>query len=177
MTDRIPIEVVPYDPRWPALFDEASREIAALIGDYIVAIDHIGSTAVPGLAAKPVIDLLISVRSLVDAPRFLPPLVSLGYTYVPKHEVAIPERRYLHRIAGGKHTHHLHIVEPGSEFYRLQLLFRDYLRAHPTAVEEYAVLKYQLAAQFQHEREAYTDGKSAFIEKILYLAQHHHDQA
>jgi GrpB-like predicted nucleotidyltransferase (UPF0157 family) len=82
-----------------------------------------------------------------------------------------PERRYLHRIAGGGHTHHLHIVEPGSEFYHVQLLFRDYLRAHPDSAAEYAALKYRLAQQFHFDREAYTDGKSTFIQNILRQAR------
>lgn len=172
MPEAVPIEVVPYDPHWPALFEIASRVIRAAIGEFITGIEHIGSTAVPGLAAKPVIDILISVHSLADAPRFLPPLAPLGYAYVPKHEDVFPERRYLHRIVDGQHTHHLHIVESGSEFYRVQLLFRDYLRAHPQAAAEYAALKYRLAEQHRHDREAYTDGKSTFIQEILRLAQH-----
>ncbi len=171
MTQRIPIEVVSYDPHWPALFVEAGREISAAIGKYITNIEHIGSTAVPGLAAKPVIDILVCVRSLQDAPKFLPPLAPLGYTYIPQHEDIFPERRYLHRIVDGKHTHHLHIVEPGSEFYRVQILFRDYLRSHPRAATEYAALKYNLAEKYREDREAYTDGKSAFIQNILRLAQ------
>lgn len=172
MPDLIPIEVVPYDARWPALFEQASREISAVIGEYLTGIEHIGSTAVPGLAAKPVIDILIGARSLADAPRFLPPLAPLGYAYIPEHENVFPERRYLHRIVGGQHTHHLHIVEPASEFYRVQLLFRDHLRAHPQAAAAYAALKFQLAERYCHDREAYTDAKSAFIQEILRQAQH-----
>ena len=167
----IPIEIVPYNPSWPALFAEAWREISAAIGGYIISIEHIGSTSVPGLAAKPVIDILIGVRSLADADRFIPPLAPLGYTYVPKHEDVFPERRYLHRITDGKHTHHLHIVEPASDFYRVQILFRDYLRTHPNAAAEYAALKYQLAEKYRDDREAYTDSKSDFIRNILRLAQ------
>jgi GrpB-like predicted nucleotidyltransferase (UPF0157 family) len=170
MPEVIPIEVVPYDPRWPAMFHAASREIRAAIGAFISSIAHIGSTAVPGMAAKPVIDILIGVHSLSDAPLFLPPLSPLGYVYVPEHEDVFPERRYLHRIVEGQHTHHLHIVEPGSEFYRVQLLFRDHLRAHPQVAAEYAALKVRLAEQYRLDREAYTDSKSAFIQNILQQA-------
>ncbi len=173
MPDVIPIEVVPYDPRWPALFAEASREINAAIGEYIYSIEHIGSTAVPGLSAKPVIDILVGVRSLADAPLFLPPLAPLGYAYVPENEDVFPERRYLHRIVEGRHTQHLHIVEPGSEFYRVQILFRDYLRRHSEAANEYAALKIRLAELYRHDREAYTDSKSCFIQNILRLAEKH----
>jgi GrpB-like predicted nucleotidyltransferase (UPF0157 family) len=90
--------------------------------------------------------------------------------YVPEHEDVFPERRYLHRIVEGQHTHHLHIVEPGSEFYRVQLLFRDHLRAHPQVAAEYAALKVRLAEQYRLDREAYTDSKSAFIQNILQQA-------
>ena len=174
MPDVIPIEVVPYNPRWPTLFDTASGEIRAVIGEFITGIEHIGSTAVPGLSAKPVIDILIGVRSLADAPLFLPPLAPLGYTYVPAHEDVFPERRYLHRIIDGRHTHHLHIVEPGSEFYRVQLLFRDHLRTHPQDAADYAALKFRLAQQYRQDREAYTDAKSTFIQHILRLASDNH---
>lgn len=139
----------------------------AVIGGYVRTIEHIGSTAVPGLAAKPVIDILIGVHYLTDAPAFLPLLTPLGYTYVPQHEATFPERRYLHRIVNGRHTHHLHIVEPASEFFRVQLLFRDYLRSHPDAVTQYADLKYRLAVKYRNDREAYTDAKSGFIQDIL----------
>ncbi len=143
----------------------------AAIGGYVRIIEHIGSTAVPGLAAKPVIDILVGVHCLEDASAFLPPLTSLGYTYVPQHEETFPERRYLHRIVSGRHTHHLHIVEPASEFFRVQLLFRDYLRSHPDAVVQYAELKYRLAERYRNDREAYTDAKSGFIREILQQAE------
>lgn len=171
MSGIIPIEVVPYDPRWPARFERASRALMAAIGEYISTIEHIGSTAVPGLAAKPVIDLLIAVNSLDDAPTFLPLLAPLGYKYIQRHEAVFPERRYLHRIVSGRHTHHLHIVELASDFLRVQLLFRDYLRAHPEAVVQYSALKYQLAEKYRYDREAYTDAKSGFIQHILQMAE------
>ena len=126
-----------------------------------------GSTAVPGLAAKPVIDILIGVHRLSDDRFFLPPLADLGYTYVPEHETVFPERRYLHRIVDGRHTHHLHMVKPASEFFRVQLRFRDILRAHPEEAARYAALKYDLAARFHDDREAYTNGKSDLITAIL----------
>lgn len=166
----IPIEVLPYDPRWPLQYEEARREILDVIGAHVVRMEHIGSTAVPGLAAKPVIDILIGVRSLQEAPAFLPPLYLLGYTYIPEHEDLFPERRYLHRIADGVHSHHLHIVEPQSEFFRVQLLFRDYLRDHPEESARYARLKQRLARRYRLDREAYTEAKSDFIKNILQKA-------
>lgn len=171
MTSNIPIEVVPYNPQWQMLFELEKAAILSLIGMYVNRIEHVGSTAVPGLAAKPVIDILVGIQQLSDAPEFLPPLRSLGYEYIPEHEAEFPERRYLHRIEQGKHTHHLHIVETESSFFKTQLLFRDYLRTHPDDAERYAALKYRLAAKFKHDREAYTNAKSGFISEILCKAR------
>lgn len=167
MSSSIPVVVVPYDPAWPLLFEEEKANLLADIGQYVISLEHMGSTAVPGLAAKPVIDILIGVRSLEDAPLFIPPLVYRGYEYIPQYETTFPERRYLHRIVEGQHTHHLHIVEPTSEFYRTQLSFRDYLRAHPNVCKEYATLKFRLAKKFHNDREAYTDAKADFIQGVL----------
>jgi len=166
----IPIEVLPYDPAWPLRYEVARQDILNAIRTFVTRIEHIGSTAVPGLAAKPVIDILVGVCSLADAPAFLPLLYPLGYAYQPEHEDVLPERRYLHRIVDGAHTHHLHIVEVQSEFFRVQLLFRDFLRLHPEAALRYAALKLRLAQQYRLDREAYTDGKSAFIAEILVQA-------
>ena len=167
MSDSLPVEIVPYDPSWPQLFISASREILAAIGDYVAALEHIGSTAVPGLAAKPVIDILVGVKNLEDAPAFLPPLFPLGYHYLPRYEAELPQRRYLERIRAGQHTHHVHIVTLESDFFRTHLLFRDALRADPALAADYAALKIRLAAQYRTDRSAYTDGKSAFIQSVL----------
>ncbi len=167
MTLASPIDVVPYNPLWPQMFAEESARILSLIGPHVACVEHMGSTAVPGLAAKPVIDILIGVHHLADDALFLPPLASLGYSYKPEHEAVFPERRYLHRIINGVHTHHLHIVEPATDFFRQQLRFRDLLRAYPEEAARYEALKVQLAAQFRNDREAYTDGKSNLIQEIL----------
>lgn len=167
MSTQIPIEVVPYDPLWPQLYTAESQRILALIGSYIARIEHMGSTAVTGLAAKPVIDILIGVHSLAQDTLFLPPLAALGYEYRPEHESVFPQRRYLHRIINGRRTHHLHMVEPGSLFFKEQLRFRDILRSHPEEAARYAALKYELAAKYRDNRDAYTDGKSSLIREIL----------
>lgn len=171
MPDNIPVEIFPYDPSWVDLFIQEKNRILDAIGKYVFCIEHIGSTAIPGLAAKPVIDIMIGVHSLKDAPAFIPPLQALGYEYVARHEAILPERRYLHRIVKNQHTHHLHIVEPGSHFFEVQLLFRDYLRTHPEDARCYATLKINLAEKYRHDRESYTEGKSAFIEEILRKAR------
>lgn len=167
----IPIEIVSYDPRWPDLFEMERISLIPAFGDHLCCIEHIGSTAVPGLAAKPVIDILVGVRKIADSPAFIPALEGMGYDYIPRHEMIFPERRYLHRIVEGKHTHHLHIVEPDSKFFKDQILFRDHLRNHPADAARYAELKYALAGKFQNNREAYTDGKSELIQQILQRAR------
>ena len=131
MSTNAPIEIVPYNPDWPRQFELERAAILAAIKPFVSSIEHVGSTAIPGLVSKPVIDILIGVRRLKDAPLFIPPLQALGYTYIPSLEVDIPERRYLQRIVENEHTHHLHIVEPRTAFYRDHILFRYYLRAHP----------------------------------------------
>ncbi len=111
-------------------------------------VEHIGSTAVRGLASKPIIDIMAGTRSLSDAPIFIPPLVSLGYQYVPEFEAQLPERRYLRKIAGNQITTHLHIVEPTSQFWKEHLAFRDLLIANSHIREAYASLKSELARQY-----------------------------
>lgn len=171
MSTNIPIEVVSYDPGWPEKFEVEKGRILSAAGQYIAVIEHIGSTAVPGLAAKPVIDILIGVTSLSDDKKFIPPLEALGYEYIQKHEAVFPRRRYLHLIWENRHLVHLHMVEPSSDFFRDQLLFRDFLRNHRQAAADYGALKVDLAARFRDDREAYTDGKSAFIQGVLALSK------
>ncbi len=166
-----PIVISTYQPNWPELFDQEAAVIQNLIGSYITIIEHIGSTAVPGLAAKPIIDMLIGINRLSDSPLFIPPLQKLGYIYVPEHEVDLPERRYLYKQERGEDTFHLHMVEPQSDFFCRHLAFRDYLRTHPEAVGEYAALKIRLAGEFGSDRSGYTDAKTDFIHSIEHKAQ------
>lgn len=166
------IEVVDYNPGWTLAFEHEKLRIQAAVGEYLTGIEHVGSTAVPGLAAKPVIDLLVGIRSLADSPLCVAPLAKLGYHYIPEYEDDLPERRYFQKLTGaGVHTHHLHMVEPGSDFWRRHLLFRDYLRAHPETAAEYGALKRSLAAQYGEDRAGYTDAKSGFIQSVLELAE------
>jgi GrpB-like predicted nucleotidyltransferase (UPF0157 family) len=155
------------DPRWPAMFEEEAARVSAAAGPLLVALHHVGSTAVAGLAAKPVIDLLGGVRTLADADALVPKIVAAGYAYHPEHEDELPRRRYFVRRAGGVRTHHLHVVETGSWFFEQHLAFRDLLRARPDLVREYAALKRDLAARFPSDRVAYTEGKSDFIARCL----------
>ncbi len=165
-----PVLILPYNTGWPGEFTKEAARIQAAAGQFFHAIHHIGSTSVPGLAAKPIIDMLIGLKSLDDTPRFVPLLVDLGYRYFPEHEMDLPERRYFSRVVDDSHGFHLHMVEPDSAFYRRHLAFRDYLRTHPDARDEYAALKIGLAAQYGSDREGYTDAKTEFIQRIEKLA-------
>jgi GrpB-like predicted nucleotidyltransferase (UPF0157 family) len=164
-----PVIIEPYSFKWPLQFEEEKARLLQAIAPFVICIEHIGSTAVPGLPAKPVIDILIGVHSLEDASRFLPPLETLGYRYISELEKEIPERRYLQKVSANAHTHHLHIAEPDSQFFIDHLRFRDLLRTHPDLAGKYAKLKYELAKRYRYDREAYTDAKSDFIEKALLI--------
>ncbi len=162
-----PVVIVPYDPQWPGLFKDEKARIARLNGIREVTIEHIGSTAVPGLGAKPILDIMIGVRTLFIADECIKPLESIGYRYVPEFEASIPERRFLWKGTQAKRTHHIHIVEKSSDFWERHLLFRDYLRTHPTEAENYYKLKTQMAETYGSDRDGYTDAKSLFIESII----------
>jgi GrpB-like predicted nucleotidyltransferase (UPF0157 family) len=164
----IPVRIVDYDPRWPGMYEDERKRIVESAGDWLVAIEHLGSTSVPGLAAKPVIDMVAAVATLDDAKKIIEPLRALGYDYVPEYEVELPERRYFRKGRRGAEgdKYHLHVVELGSEFWLRHLAFRDYLRHHPEAVREYAELKRRLAIKHGTDVDAYTDAKSGFIRGI-----------
>ncbi len=165
------VVIAEYDPRWPASFAAESKRIAAAARDLLVAIEHVGSTSVPGLAAKPVIDILGGVRLLADADAAVPRITAIGYEYVSKWEDELPGRRYFVRRLQGVRSHHLHVVETTSDFWRDHLLFRDHLRAHPADVIRYAALKHDLAESLGDDREAYTDAKAEFIAACLAAAR------
>lgn len=166
------LEVVPYDPQWPAAFDAEAERIRARFGPIALRIDHNGSTSVPGLAAKPVIDIQISVAALEPMDRYRQPLQSIGYVHVPHPNDSFCP--FFHRPREWPHSHHVHVVRAGDAEERLTLAFRDYLREHPETAQAYAQLKLRLAAQFsaatQASRQAYADAKTAFIEQVIAAA-------
>jgi GrpB-like predicted nucleotidyltransferase (UPF0157 family) len=165
-----PVVIYDYDARWPVQFEAEKARILAAIGGHVVAVEHIGSTSVSGLGAKPTLDILIAVQHLEDTTACIEPLQALGYQYVPEFEVQLPERRYF-RKGAPHHTHHIHMVEFGSDFWTRQLLFRDYLRGHPESAQAYETLKRQLAGQYGTDRDGYTNAKSEFILSILERAR------
>lgn len=155
-----PIEIVDYQPEWADVFADLGGMLRDALGDVAVRIDHIGSTAVRGLAAKPVVDVQVSVRSFEPLDAYRAPLEGLGYAYRADH----PERtkRYFREPPGRRRTH-LHVRQLGSFSQQFPLLFRDYLRNHPAAAAEYATVKYRLAERFRHDRERYVEGKNPII--------------
>jgi GrpB-like predicted nucleotidyltransferase (UPF0157 family) len=160
-----PVIIVDYDPAWLERYEAERARILSAIAPWVAAIEHIGSTSVPGLGAKPIIDIMVAVRSLDDAMQCVEPLGVLGYQYHPEFEDTLPERRYFNR-GPRDDRYHLHMVELTSGFWERHLLFRDYLRAHPEAAQEYERLKRDLAARHRDDRGAYTDAKAAFVRSI-----------
>jgi GrpB-like predicted nucleotidyltransferase (UPF0157 family) len=170
------IAVVDYDPRWPASFAaERDRLRACLPGELLGRIEHFGSTAVPGLAAKPIIDLLIEVSSLAETKRrIVPLLVGQGYEYLwrPSWGNDVPPfyAWFIRRDQTGQRTHHLHMIEKDFAHWD-RLGFRDYLINHPDQAAEYGALKRRLAAEHPHDRVAYTEGKGSFIAGIMAVVE------
>lgn len=165
-------DLTPYDPNWPAMFAAEAIRLRRALGPVAVRIDHHGSTAVPGLAAKPVIDIQISVATLHRFESFGTPLETLGYVHVPHPDDTFCP--FFHRPAEWPHTHHVHVVEAGGEEERRTLTFRDYLRQNRDAAHEYEQLKRRLITEINPRdaaaRERYAERKTAFVERILALA-------
>jgi GrpB-like predicted nucleotidyltransferase (UPF0157 family) len=163
------IVIVAHDPGWVEEYERESARVRGALGDLVLAVEHIGSTAIPGLAAKPIVDIMVGVRSLADARSKVGVMEALGYLYVPEFEAQIPDRLFFQR--GSPRTHHLHIVEKGSQFWARQLLFRDYVTTHPDVAQAYAELKQELAGRFAEDREGYTHAKTSFVEAVLAKAE------
>jgi GrpB-like predicted nucleotidyltransferase (UPF0157 family) len=164
--DRV-IYIARYDTDWPARFSNLAAAMREALGDVAVRIDHIGSTSVPGLAAKPIIDMQVSVRSLEPVDPFRIPLESLGYFYRQNN----PEltKRYFREPPGEPRTH-IHVRRAGSFSEQYPLLFRDYLRQHPHSASEYENVKRQLAEQYPHDGLAYTNAKDTICWEIIHRA-------
>lgn len=158
------IEVVDYDPTWPRHFEELRARIWPVVQDFAFSIEHVGSTSVPGLAAKPIIDLDIVIPSEAQLPLAVQALASLGYQH--QGNLGIKGREAFRRPEGTL-PHNLYVCPKDSEGLHNHLALRDYLRANPEAVRSYAELKKQLAQQFPQDIEGYVDGKTDFILRIL----------
>jgi GrpB-like predicted nucleotidyltransferase (UPF0157 family) len=169
------ITIAPYDPRWSLLFVEERDRLVALFPSVIRRVEHIGSTAVPNLPAKPIVDMLVEVTSLDETTaQVVPVLEGEGYDYLwrPSSGDDVPPfyAWFIKRDARGQRTHHVHMVERDFPQWEA-VLFRDHLIAHPDVAREYVDLKAGLAAQFPNDRTAYTDGKTEFVRRVTDVAR------
>ena len=165
MTDQVII--VLYDPDWPRLFSSLGNALRAAMRETALRIDHIGSTAVPGLDAKPIIDVQISVADLEPLDGYRLPLEGLGFVWRANNPDLT--KRYFREKPGECRTH-IHVRRLGSWAEQVALLFRDYMRVHPLDARRYAELKYRLAQEYRDDRLAYTESKSVFVWEIMALA-------
>ena len=169
--EKAPIVIVDYDPQWPILFEQEKCAIWAAIGQFVKGIEHMGSTAVPGLPAKPLIDICVGLQDINDAMKCIEPLKALGYEYVSEYEKVLPNRRYFRKGPPGKRTHHLHMWRIDSPGWKRHIDFRNTLRKEPQLAQEYLALKERLAKKYVDNRPAYSDAKSEFIESVLTRAR------
>jgi GrpB-like predicted nucleotidyltransferase (UPF0157 family) len=158
------VVVVDYDPHWPAVFESLRSRIAISLGALAQTIEHVGSTAVPGLAAKPVIDLDVLLRSATDLPLSIRRLADLGYVH--QGDLGIAEREAF-AAPPSQPAHHLYVCLPESAEFRRHLALRDYLRTHPAEARSYGELKRELAARYAADRAAYIEGKRLFVEELI----------
>ena len=169
------VEIVPYDSRWHGLFLEERARLVDLFPALVRRVEHMGSTAVPGLSAKPIVDMLIEVTSLeATTAQIVPVLEGDGYDYLwrPTSGDDVPPfyAWFIKRDKEGRRTHHIHMVERDFPQWEA-LLFRDYLIAHPDVAQQYLEVKLRLAAEFPNDRTAYTDGKGEFVRRVTDMAR------
>jgi GrpB-like predicted nucleotidyltransferase (UPF0157 family) len=163
------VRVVDYDPSWPGLFVAEAADIADAIahrGLPPLLLEHIGSTAIPGLRAKPILDVLAGHRDDVPATDYVEAMSAVGYIY--RGDRGLPGREFFRR--GDPRSHHVHLTAVGGHYWRDYLAFRDILRANTALAAEYAALKSELAARHPRDRERYIEGKTAFVQRILAIS-------
>ena len=159
------VEVVEYRADWPGVFEREAASILAACRPWIAEVHHIGSTSVPGLAAKPILDVLPVAAGPAEALEAVSWLASMGYRY--RGENGIAGRFYFDRVVDGRTVMHVHMFPAGHPEIRRHLVFRDHLRDHPEVAREYERLKWELATRYRDDRRTYTDSKSAFITAVI----------
>jgi len=163
------VKLAPYSDKWVQLFEKEKEALIECLGDLIIDIQHVGSTAIEGLEAKPIIDILIGIKKLDEGFQCIEPLKNLGYEF--KGSLGKSNRFFFSKGDESCKTHHVHIVEFGDINWENLILFRDYLREHPKVKEEYEKLKKYLSKEYEADREAYTSNKVDFILKIVEQAK------
>ena len=167
-----PIRVEDYDPAWAAEFDRERTRLDAALGSMVASIEHVGSTAVPGLAAKPIIDILVGVRSMrVARLDSIKPLQALGYRYMSEYEAWLPEEMLFRKGMPGPWTHHVHVMEPASPRWDELVLIRDYLRGNADVAHAYGDLKKALAVVFDDDIAGFREAKRPFLEAVMAKAR------
>src|SRR6267142_432101 len=166
------LQIMPYDPGWAFEFETERDRISLALGQLARRIDHNGSTAVPGLDAKPIIDIQVSVEKLIPIRAYAEPLAGLGYQHAPDSDDAVCP--FFHRPGEWPHSHHVHVVESGGLEERRTLAFRDYLRDDSEVAHEYVRLKEQLVTLYDAakpaDRERYASAKTEFINRVVQIA-------
>ncbi len=155
------VELVPHNPEWSQLADEEAKQILEQLSIPVIGIYHIGSTSIPGIKAKPILDFVMEVADLDEIIRSAEALEELGY--LSKDEYGIPGRQFFTKDTNGERSHHLHVFQKGHPDIERHLVFRDFLRANPKAAHEYELIKEKLAKRFPKESGNYTEAKSDFI--------------
>ncbi|HEY5583232.1 MAG TPA: GrpB family protein [Ruminiclostridium sp.] len=163
------VKLSSYDNEWQVLFNAEKELIKKQIGEFVLDIQHVGSTSIPGLESKPIIDIAVGVHPLDIGLQCIEPLVSVGYEY--KNDAGIPGRHFFAKGSKENRTHYLHIEVINGELWKNHILFRDYILMHKAFITKYANLKRELASIYENGRDSYTKGKDAFIKEVLYLAQ------
>jgi len=162
-TDKRRLGVVSYNPNWKDIYKEESEKIKNVLSDIIIDIHHIGSTAIPGIKTKPVIDILVEVKDIEAVDQYNNTMEELGYEGMG--EYGITKRRFFKK-GGNKRTHHIHIFQAGNEEIKRHINFKEYLIAHPDKAREYSELKEKLVNKYTYDVENYTNGKNDFIKEI-----------
>ncbi|MEN8187858.1 MAG: GrpB family protein [Bacteroidota bacterium] len=161
------ITIEPYNPKWRTEFKKEQTLLLDSIEESGIRIEHIGSTSVEGLAAKPVIDIMIGINDFKTAGQHIKTIENLGYRYIPDYEDVMPCRRFFIKESNGNRTHHIHMVALDSDFWKRHLKFRDHLRVDEEDRNKYQEFKIKLAKKNWNNRDDYTDAKSEIIKKIL----------
>ena len=156
-----------YDPGWPTAFAAERDRLLSRFSTQLLRVEHFGSTAIPGMPAKPIVDILAGVASMDAADALFGPILDAGYTTSRAFNAMLADRRWFMRSSEGRRTHHLHIVVADGSAWRERVAFRDRLRASAELAQRYADLKRELAARFRRDREAYTEAKSTFVASVL----------
>lgn len=159
------VEIVPYISEWKKIYEKEEQLLYSVLEGYNVDIRHIGSTSIPGLAAKPIIDIMIGFKNLDSTRECTLEIIELGYYYFG--ECGRPGRKFFVKTQQGLTTHHLHIVEKGSKYWENNLLFKDILTNNSKIAQEYENLKKDLARKYRNDRDAYKENKSNFIDNVL----------